>query len=161
MISCVRRYLLCTLILVVTGLLLQACKSEPYDTGDGSLSYMKAEMCDIYASNSYVTKIVTDEDVELNFAQGLRLNVICAADTVVRCMLYYNEIPTEPISIQSSVEVKVIDAADTLKFNRNYILSRWESRNKKYINFQIEEKQGVDSLYSEKKYYSVLKTFNL
>ena len=118
---------------------------------------MKAEMCDIYASNSYVTKIVTDADVELPFTQGLRLNVVSAADTVVRCMLYYNEIPTEPISIQSSVEVKVIDAADTLKFNRAYILSRWESRNKKYINFQIEEKQGIDSLYSEKKYYSVVK----
>ncbi|MBR4522125.1 MAG: hypothetical protein IKO58_03135 [Prevotella sp.] len=142
-------------------MLLQACKSEPYDTGDGSLSYMKAEMCDIYASNSYVTKILTDEDVELNFAQGLRLNVICASDTVIRCMLYYSERPSEPISIQSSIEVKVIDAADTLKFNRTYILSRWESRNKKYINFRIEEKQGVDSLYSEKKYYSVLKTLNL
>lgn len=138
-------------------MLLQACKSEPYDTGDGSLSYMKAEMCDIYASNSYVTKIVTDADVELSFAQGLRLNVVSAADTIVRCMLYYNETPSEPISILSSVEVKVIEAADTLRFNRNYILSRWESRNKKYINFQLEEKQGVDSLYSEKKYYSVLK----
>lgn len=157
MISCVRKYLLCTLILVATGLLLQACKSEPYDTGDGSLSYMKAEMCDIHASNSCVTKILTDEDVELPFPKGLRLNVINAGDTVVRCMLYYNEIPSEPISIQSSIEVKVIDAADTLKFNRAYILSRWESRNKKYINFRIAEKQGVDSLYSEKKYYSVVK----
>ena len=137
-------------------MLLQACKSEPYDTGDGNLSYMKAEMCDIHASDSYVTKIVTDDDVELPFAQGLRINY-SVADTVVRSMLYYNEIPTEPISIQSSVEVKVIDAADTLKFNRAYILSRWESRNKKYINFHITEKQGVDSLYSEKKYYSVLK----
>ena len=138
-------------------MLLQACKSEPYDTGDGSLSYMKAEMCDIYASNSYVTKIVTDADVELPFTQGLRLNVVSAADTIVRCMLYYNEIPLEPISIVSSEEVKIIDAADTLKFNRAYILSRWESRNKKYINFHITEKQGVDSLYSEKKYYSVVK----
>lgn len=116
---------------------------------------MKAEMCDIYASNSYVTKIVTDADVELPFAKGLRLNVVSAADTMVRCMLYYNEIPSEPISIQSSVDVKVIEADDTLKFNRAYILSRWESRNKKYINFQISEKQGVDSLYSEKKYFSV------
>ena len=144
------------LILVATGLLLQACKSEPYDTGDGSLSYMKAEMCDIYASNCYVTKILTDEDVELPFTKGLRLNVVSAADTVIRCMLYYSERPSEPISIQSSIEVKVIDAADTLKFNRTYILSRWESRNKKYINFRIEEKQGADSLYSEKKYYSVI-----
>jgi len=144
------------LILVVTGLLLQACKSDPYDTGDGSLSYLKAEMCDIYASNSYVTKIVTDEDVELPFSKGLRLNM-GAADTIVRCMLYYNMVSSEPISIQSSVEVKVIDATDTLKFNRASILSRWESRNKKYINFRIEEKQGVDSLYSEKKYYSVVK----
>jgi len=118
---------------------------------------MKAEMCDIYASNSYVTKIVTDEDVELSFTKGLRLNGVSAADTVVRCMLYYNMVSAEPISIQSSVEVKVIEPADTLKFNRAYILSRWESRNKKYINFQIEEKQGVDSLYSEKKYYSVVK----
>ena len=117
---------------------------------------MKAEMCDIHASNSYVTKILTDEDVELPFPKGLRLNVINAGDTVVRCMLYYNEIPSEPISIQSSIEVKVIDAADTLKFNRTYILSRWESRNKKYINFRISEKQGADSLYSEKKYYSVI-----
>ena len=145
------------LILVVTGLLLQACKSDPYDTGDGSLSYLKAEMCDIYASNSYVTKIVTDEDVELPFSKGLRLNMGAAADTIVRCMLYYNMVSSEPISIQSSVEVKVIDATDTLKFNRTSILSRWESRNKKYINFRIEEKQGVDSLYSEKKYYSVVK----
>ena len=117
---------------------------------------MKAEMCDIYASNSYVIKILTDEDVELPFTKGLRLNVVSAADTVIRCMLYYSERPSEPISIQSSIEVKVIDAADTLKFNRTYILSRWESRNKKYINFRIEEKQGADSLYSEKKYYSVI-----
>ena len=117
---------------------------------------MKAEMCDIYASNTYVTKIVTDEDVELSFTQGLRINYI-AADTVVRCMLYYNMRSSEPISILTSEDVKVIEAADTLKFNRAYILSRWESRNKKYINFQIEERQGVDSLYSEKKYYSVVK----
>ena len=155
MTSCVKRYLLCTQILVATSLLLQACKSEIYDTGDGDLSYTKAEMCDIYATDSYVTKIVTDDDVELSFTKGLRISY--GADTVIRRMLYYRNIPSEPISILSSTEVKIIGATDTLKFNRNYILSRWESRNKKYINFQIAEKQGPDSLYTEKKYYSFKK----
>ena len=55
-------------ILAATSLLLSACKNEMYDTGDGELSYMKAEMCDITAQDYYVTSIITDDDVSLPFA---------------------------------------------------------------------------------------------
>jgi hypothetical protein len=144
------------LTLAVTSLLLSACKSEFYDTGDGELSYMKAEMCDITAHNFYVTSIITDEDVSLPFATGLAV-VDAPNDTTIRCMLYYNHVPSEPISIMSTIKVKIVEADDTLGFNRADIVSRWESRNKKYINFLISEKRGVDSLYTEKKYYSVVK----
>ena len=142
--------------LAVTSLLLSACKSEFYDTGDGELSYMKAEMCDITVHDHYVTSIVTDEDVSLPFATGLAF-VDTPSDTMIRRMLYYTQVPSEPISIMSTVKVEIIGADDTLSFNKSNIVSRWESRNKKYINFQISEKQGVDSLYTEKKYYTVKK----
>ena len=142
------------LTLAVTSLLLSACKSEFYDTGDGELSYMKAEMCDITAHIGYVTSIITDEDVSLPFAKGLSL-ANCISDTMIRRMLYYTQVSSEPISVVSSADVEIIEAQDTLSFNVSNIVSRWESRNKKYVNFLISEKQGVDSLYTEKKYYSV------
>ena len=144
------------LTLAVTSLLLSACKSEFYDTGDGELSYMKAEMCDITAHNFYVTSIMTDEDVSLPFATGLAV-VDAPCDTMIRRMLYYTQVPSEPISIMSTVRVEMVEADDTLAFKKSDIVSRWESRNKKYINFLISEKQGIDSLYTEKKYYSFKK----
>ena len=144
------------LTLVVTSLLLSACKSEFYDTGDGELSYMKAEMCDITAHNYYVTSIMTDDDVSLPFAMGLAVTD-APNDTTIRCMMYYIHEPSEPISIMSTVRVKMVDANDTLAFNKSNTVSRWESKNKKYINFYISEKQGPDSLYTEKKYYSFKK----
>ena len=143
-------------ILAVTSLLLLACKNEMYDTGDGELSYMKAEMCDITAHDYYVTSIITDDDVSLPFTTGLAL-ADAPSDTMIRRMLYYTQVPSEPISIMSTVKVEIVDAADTLSFNKSNIVSRWESKNKKYINFQISEKQGPDSLYTEKKYYSFKK----
>lgn len=144
------------LTLAVTSLLLSACKSEFYDTGDGELSYMKAEMCDITAHNFYVTSIMTDEEVSLPFAAGLAV-VDAPCDTMIRRMLYYTQVPSEPISIMSTVRVEMVEADDTLAFKKSDIVSRWESRNKKYINFLISEKQGIDSLYTEKKYYSFKK----
>ncbi len=144
------------LILAVTGLLPTACKDDVYETGDGNLSYMKAEMCNITAQGGLVTNIVTDEDISLPFTKGLSItNTI--NDTVIRCMMYYKYLPIETTSVISTINVTIIEADDTANFDKTRTISRWESKNKKYINFYISEPQGTDSLYTEKKYYSVVK----
>ena len=140
---------------ILSSVLMTGCKSDDYETGDGSLSYLHTEMCDIVAKAGLITSITTDDDVALPFQKGLGLTN-CPNDTILRMMLYYTQpAATDEIKIIGNNSVSVLPAADTMKIEGIVTLgSLWVSNNKRYVNVNLQRPAGADSLYSTQEYYS-------
>lgn len=120
-----------------------ACTHDSYETGDGSLSYMRADFADITVSNNLLTDIRLDDDSHLIPPSNVRVNSAAANDTVMRYLLYYNKksndeaielLKTTPVSVVKPHDKAEIDEmkTDPLKLTSAYL-----SANRRYLNLQL------------------------
>lgn len=137
------------ILLCASMVALASCENDGYDTGDGSLSYLRADFVEAYTnSSSEIYKAVTDEDVTLTLASPLTVSWATEADAIYRALLYYDmsEEEIEPISI-SSVSVPDIvmeDEIDDAPTDPLYWDSSWISSNGRYINLGITVMLGAE-----------------
>ena len=76
-------------ILFVTTMLL-SCSSEGYDTGDGELSYLKADFVEARtASAKMFVSATTDDGVDLLLSPALECEWATTVDSIYRALLYY------------------------------------------------------------------------
>lgn len=125
---------------------LSSCRNDGYQTGDGPLSYLRADYVDMEGRGGVVTTIVTDEGVVLPFMAGLRMSA--TNDTIIRCLLYYSS-PEDgtPVEILSSKPVAVLlPVADSgiASADPVHLTSAWLARSGRYVNLQLGVMTGND-----------------
>lgn len=65
-----------------------SCTVEPYESGDSSLSYLKAEMVDMRVMGKGVQSILSDEDEQLRVSSEFQVpQKMERNDTIYRMML--------------------------------------------------------------------------
>ncbi|MGN1374981.1 MAG: NigD-like protein [Prevotella sp.] len=139
-------------LLLVGGLV--ACDKDSYDTGDGSLSYMRADFVEAETdASSRITSVVTDNNDRLSLTKSLTAKWAKDPNSVYRALLYYNRIAlanggfeAEPIAISQVLTppVKPIESFEGgLKTHPVTFVSAWRSANGKYLNLDLKVKTGT------------------
>ena len=132
-----------SLLLIVAFFLMVSCTVDPYETGDTSLSYLKAEMVDMHVVGREVRSIVTDADEQLTVSSSYQLpESIEHSDTTYRMMLYYNKEGNKPIELKSIRQAHVVMPSDrqsslTLKDDPVKLVSAWKAQNGNYLNLSL------------------------
>ena len=68
-----------------------ACSNEAYDTGDGSLSYMRADFVEANTDgNANIISATTDEGTVLTLSPSVQADWTTTKDSTYRALLYYN-----------------------------------------------------------------------
>lgn len=134
-------------------LLLFSCDNDTYDSGDGALSYMRADFVEAAtdASARFVS-ISTDDGERLDLVQPVAYKWAQVPDTVYRALIYYNKVETSAgVACASPVAMSRVltlqpettsgqdapPAADPLT-----LVSAWRSNNGKYLNLELSVKTG-------------------
>lgn len=125
------------------------CTNEGYDTGDGSLSYMRADFVEMYCHEpKKVKSAITDNLDTLNFEPYMAVEWAETADSTYRALLYYNKKDggkTEPLSV-SYVPVLIPSKASGNKETHKDPIdfeSAWISKNGYYMNIGFALKNGT------------------
>lgn len=135
-------------------LLLVSCSNDAYDTGDGSLSLMRAEFVEATTDAlSLVKSIATDDGETLSVSPTYTPQWTATADTTYRALAYYNKVEADnggyhaEMLALSQVLVPTVrnlsDLKDELKTDPVTLESAWMSRNKRYINLDLSVKTGT------------------
>ena len=141
--------------MVMLALAVSACSSDAYDTGDGSLSYMRADFVKAFADHDgKFMAAITDDDLSLTLQPAIAAGW-SAPDTVCRALLYYDaarlsesarEAAVRPVAIGRVIMPKVIDrqaVAAGLPTDPVVMETAWRSNNHKYINLGLQLKTGT------------------
>ena len=79
------------LLMAVAATLLASCEHDGYDSGDGSLSYLTAELAVLHtASNRSATSADLDNGTTLSISNPFTTSWMTKADTIYRALLYYD-----------------------------------------------------------------------
>ena len=132
------------------GLLLTACTSETYDTGDGDLSYLRADFVEMHtAAAKEVDRFVTDEGDTYLLQPHATVAWAEKADTLYRALAYYNRLPdrVEPQTFQTVYVLRPQtnspnDQTTNLPTDPVGVESAWMSPNGRYINLGLLLKLG-------------------
>lgn len=120
-----------------------SCSNDPYETGDGALSYLHADYADITVSNATVADILTDDDVHLVQAKPLAVSSELPPDTMLRRLVHYSRTDaSSAIEILQLTPVAIVmprDPADVTVTQRDplKLTAAWLSRNRRYLNLQL------------------------
>ena len=141
--------------MVMLALAVSACSSDAYDTGDGSLSYMRADFVKAFADHDgKFTVAITDDDLSLTLQPAIAAGW-SAPDTVCRALLYYDaaqlsesarEAAVRPVAIGRVLMPKVVNRsalATDLPTDPVVMETAWRSNNRKYINLGLQLKTGT------------------
>ncbi|MBQ0074444.1 MAG: hypothetical protein KBT34_09640 [Prevotella sp.] len=128
------------------AVLLLSCESHSYDTGDGELSYMRADYADIMVMHGRVDYTLTDEGEELLLPAYCDSLVANYQDTILRRLLYYNK-GTREIELLKMEEVKILSPSTPekigdMKRDPLTLYSIWKAKNQRYINMSLGVKTG-------------------
>lgn len=147
-------YILLSLLFV-----LSACSNDPYDTGDGSLSYMQADFVEAQTdANANIVSIETDDGERMFLTGAISVAWAERPDTVYRALLYYNKVKAdngttnaEPLGISQVLVPQITPIEEVnggVKTDPVTFESSWTSRNGKYLNLGLSVKTGsVDGNY--------------
>lgn len=130
-------------------LVLTACESEDYETGDGEYSYMRADFVEARSAEAKtLSHAITDDGESLVFDEHLACSWATTPDSTYRALLYYH------IDKEGSNHVKGISAtkvlvlrlprekAKSIPTDPLAFESAWLSANGKYVNLGLYVKTG-------------------
>lgn len=149
------------LLLLLLGVC--GCENRGYDTGDGTLSYMRADFCDMTVSpQGSVSCVVTDDGDTLHFSKDFNVGGTQKSDTTIRALVYYNRYDDgRACELLRAVAVPVVRyslndfvsylSTDPVGFER-----LWLSRNGNYINFGLLLKTGQPDSVDKKQALGLL-----
>ncbi|OYP66064.1 hypothetical protein CIK87_11155 [Prevotella sp. P5-64] len=137
-------------LLGVMAVVMAACESSSYDSGDGHYSYMQAEMVDAYtADKGVISRVVTDEGKALQLQPTITAKWAAKADTLYRALFYYDyhdaATTVKPRSIGAVPVLRPIETTrpDTLRTDPLGLESAWRSTTGRYINMRLALKAGA------------------
>lgn len=128
-------------------LLLSACTSTAYDTGDSNYSYLRTDFVEAQTNSSgQLVSAVTDENTPLTFTQPLTIGWKTTADSLCRTMLYYklNADATDTTKVEPLTAQRVytlipapVEEHAALPTDPVLFVSAWKSRNGAFLNLCI------------------------
>ena len=137
-------------LLGVMAVVMAACESSSYDSGDGHYSYMQAEMVDAYTTDKgVISRVVTDEGKALQLQPTITAKWAAKADTLYRALFYYDyhdaATTVKPRSIGAVPVLRPIETTrpDTLRTDPLGLESAWRSTTGRYINMRLALKAGA------------------
>ena len=136
------------------SLFITSCTQDSYDKGEGKYSLMRGDFAEAEVNaNKQAVSIVTDDGDRLPLSEPYTAKWIAKADTVYRCMLYYNKVQDQRgtpsadlISIGQVPCPKVIPLREfdkELKTDPVKFESMWISKSGKYLNMSLMLKTGT------------------
>lgn len=126
-----------------------SCTQDGYDKGDGVYSLMQGDFVEaqVDASKKLIS-LTTDDGVTMPLTQPYAARWITTADTVYRCMLYYNKVKdsqgrtaAEIVSISPvpcATLVSLSKFKSKLKTDPVKLQSVWMSKSGKYLNMYLQ-----------------------
>lgn len=127
-----------------------ACETEDYETGDGELSYMRADFADIHTSEAKkVDYACTDNGDSLLVRPFYNCEWAATPDSIYRALLYY-DVKTkgtgevEAIAIKQVLALRMLQTSKMKEVHTDPLVfeSAWVSPNKKYLNLGLYVKSG-------------------
>ena len=126
-------------------LLLGACESDNYETGDGKYSYLRADFVEAHSKEAKLfDTAVTDDGDELVFVEPLSCSWAATPDSIYRALIYYNVgKKNDPKSVAGISASQVLVLRLPLKQPEKAICdplkveSTWLSANGKYFNLGL------------------------
>lgn len=129
------------LIIVFAALTLVACKKESYDSGDGELSYMRADFGEVHTQTAKILDYaITDDGEKVAFVSKMSCPWALKGDSLYRALFYYKRVDdahgTEPIAVSQVPVLRFNEPSDTAKLVTDPVKfeSAWMSSNGKYLN---------------------------
>ena len=133
--------------------LLCGCEQDAYEKGKGKYSLMRGDFAEAQVNgNKQVMSIITDDGEQLPLTEPYTAKWIAKADTVYRCMLYYNKLESsgrQTAEIVSMAQVPCPMVKPLKDFDREFRTdpvkfgSLWLSKSAKYLNIYLQLKTGV------------------
>lgn len=134
-------------------LLLAACTSESYESGEGKYSGMRADFTEAVTDGTGAIKsFTTDDGDQLTLTRAVKPQWQTKADTTYRALIYYNKVAAEASSFKaeplSVVRVlvpqprKAAELKDGYKTDPVIMNSAWMSRSGRYLNLDLSIKTG-------------------
>lgn len=139
-----------------------ACTTDSYDTGDGSLSYLRADFVEAYTNaDALLVSASTDEGDSLTFDAGVQKRWAATPDSVYRALLYYNKVEgaITPLSLSQVFVPQVRMVADLKTDDVTHPVeweSAWISRGGRYLNLGLQVKTGTSDGGSEQQTIGVV-----
>ena len=131
--------------------LLAACTSHDYDTGDGKLSYMRADFA-LAHSNAVgsIAYIDTDEGNRVFFASPYSSDWVVTADSLYRVLAYYDATTTGTTNkVHSMVQLITLEPKPTENVKEpvydpiKNVETAWISANGKFLNLGLRIMTGA------------------
>ena len=133
------------------SLLYLSCTQDGYEKGDGVYSLMQGDFVEAQVgADKKMVSLTTDDGVTLPLTQPYTASWITKADTLYRCMLYYNKtkdaqgriaaeiISISPVPCASLVSLSKFRSKRELKTDPVKLQSVWMSKSGKYLNMHLQ-----------------------
>lgn len=136
-----------TSCLLMAALWLVGCENRNYETGDGDLSYMRADFGEMTTEGGNIGLVVTDDGDTLRFGTVAAPSWVQHVDSTYRVLVYYNDYHDKLPQLLQATYVPTVDyimasrvqamATDPVGLERV-----WKSSNGKYLNMGLLLKTG-------------------
>lgn len=136
-------------------LLLTACTTDGYETGDGEYSFLTTEFVEVYSNSQLMlTRAVDDSDNHFIFKTPCSYSWVSKPDSVYRAILYYNTNEgetVEPYRVSPVVVLKFRNKEEVKDIYTDPLIfeSAWISKNRKYLNIGLAVKSGTTESQDE------------
>lgn len=144
-----RRFIiLSSLNYYIAAMLMVACETESYETGQGEYSLMQADLCELTVNGQKQgASFVTDDGDTYTLKAPYTAKWIETADTVYRTLIYYNKVEASQAETVAVGEVPTILPHEHWKFEMLQqdplgLESAWLSKSGKYLNLGLLIKTG-------------------
>lgn len=135
---------------LVIAWLISSCTTDSYEKGDGKYSLMQGDFVEAKVNaQCQIVFFSTDDGDEFDLSEPYTDKWIKTADTLYRCMLYYNKVENKKAELVSIGEVpcpRILTLAEFKKDLRTDPVkfeSMWLSKSGKYLNLYLQLKTGV------------------
>ena len=130
--------------------LVTSCTTDSYEKGDGKYSLMQGDFVEAKVNaQRQIVSFSTDDGEQYDLSEPYTDKWIKTADTLYRCMLYYNKVENKKAELVSIGEVpcpRILTLAELKKDLRTDPVkfeSMWLSKSGKYLNLYLQLKTGV------------------
>ncbi len=138
------------LIFFFASLLTAACTTRDYDTGDGKLSYMRADFAEAHSNAvGSLDYADTDEGQRVYFPSAVQAKWAVTADSLYRVLVYYDATEEKTTNkVHSLMQLVTLTPKPASEVKEQHtdpvkVESAWVSANGKYINLGLRLMTGA------------------